>query len=240
MLLNALFCTALIAAVAMTTLSAGMAIARSGAHRLAESLVAGGYQTAIGSVETRLSADMQNGGLPSPLPAPTALPAQCAGSDCKYSISETVAFTSSLAAPASTCDTFNTNCAQAEQGNPYIGESRVTSHVTIVVSDANGNSLVTRAADLTFRTFHRPPYVSFAGFRDENFDDVASDRASGDDGGIAASTPDPCASDAPGTADDTSVRVAYENSQSNACIDGSAFQSQPYSQPSTAPAGWSP
>lgn len=241
MLANALFCTAIVALLASTILTGGIAMTRAAIHRAASAYVAGGYQHGIQIVESTLAADMQNGGLPSPLPPVGAQPPQCADAPCRYFTTETAQFTTvTLSTPSPSCDIAQSNCANGEESNAYVAESRVTSRITVVVSDPGGNSLATKSADVTFRTLRRPPYAIVAGFRDGGFDDVASEGAPGDDGGLVLQSPAPCASAQPGTSDDTSIRVAYQNEQTNACTDASTFAAQSYSQSPSAPAGWSP
>ena len=241
MLANALFCTIVLALAASAILSGGLAMTRAAIQRNAATFVAVGYDRAIQSLQNTLQTDMQNGGLPSPLPTVSPLPPQCADSECRYSTSERIQFTTKqLSAPAASCDRTQTNCASAEEGNAYVDESRVTARVTVTVSDASGTALVTKSSDATFRTLHRAPYVTTAGSRDGSFDGAGTDASSGDDGGVTAGSPDPCATASAGVSDDTTIRVQYRDTQNSACSDGSALRSQSYSQSPGSPAGWSP
>ena len=242
MLANAIFSATLLAFVALSFLSAGFAMTRAGIHRLAETYVASGYQTGTRSLQRVLAADMQGGGLPSPMPAISALPLACADPSCRYFTGESIAYTSTTFSPSpgATCDPSQSNCAQNEQANSYVAEDRIAARVTVTVADAQKNPIVTRSGDVTFRLLRVAPYAVVASFRDGSFDGLATDGATGDDGGVAPATPNPCASGAAGSSDDTAIRVAYRNVQSNACSDGSAWRTASYSQGSSAPAGWSP
>jgi len=238
MLSNALFCTALLALTASAVLSAGLAMTRATVHRLAGAYAASGYQQAMQSVTDQLSAAMQNGGLPSPLPSPPPPAKQCADPACRLWVTQSVRFTT-IAAPTSApaCDGTQPNCATA-QSNAYVAEGRATARIAVVVGDAAGDTLASKSGDVTFRTLHRAPYAVVADARDGSFDGTAAGSAPGDDGGISPATPDPCASSAAGASDDTQIRVAYRNAQTGACSNGSTFSAQPYSQATGSPAGW--
>jgi hypothetical protein len=97
-----------------------------------------------------------------------------------------------------------------------------------------------RTNDVILRTIATPPYVVAGGTRDGTLSDIPSTQAEGDDGGTPPATPNPCASAVPGAADDTAIRVAYENAVSSACTDGSAWRSSSYTISGTSAAGWSP
>jgi hypothetical protein len=97
-----------------------------------------------------------------------------------------------------------------------------------------------RSTDVVLRTIATPPYVIVGGARDGSFDDIASSNAAGDDGGVPPATPDPCGTAAPGIADGTSIRVAYQNAATNACSDGSTWRSSSYNVSTSSTAGWSP
>lgn len=241
MLLNAVFYGALLALMATTVLSAGLAMTRASVHRIAQRYVASAYQAAQANVQLALASDMQSGGLPSPMPSPSPASARCVNASCTFKSTTAVAYTMvASATPSAACDPAQTNCAIAEEQNPYIGEGRLTARISVTITDSNQHPLAARTGDVTFRTLRRAPYAVAAGFRDEGFDDVASGNASGDDGGVTPATPNPCASAGPGTSDDTTIRVAYRNSVTNACSDGSILQSQSYTQQQNGAAGWSP
>jgi hypothetical protein len=243
MLCSALFYVALIGVIATTFLSAGLAMTRATTHRLAQTYVAAGYQRAASSLQQVLATDLQNGPLPSPLPTFTPIPAACVdGSNpCRYQTGATITLTQTSApANGSQCDTSQTNCASNEQANGYVDESRITARISVTVTAASdGSVLATRSGDVVVRTMNTPPYVVIAGTRDGAFDDVAANNSVGDDGGTIPATPNPCASVAPGTSDDTVVRVAYRNQTTNACTDGSSWRTQSYSSSGGAPNGWS-
>lgn len=243
MLANALFYVALVAVVATTFLSAGLAMTRMTVHRLSQTYVTAGYQRAVSGLQQTLAGDMQNGGLPNPLPTFTPIPSSCVDSSnpCKYRTSETIAFTqTSTPAPVAACDSSQSACAANEQANAYVNESRITARVSVTVTAGDGTTLTTRTGDVIMRTMSTPPYVVLAGTRDGAFDDIASAHGVGDDGGTVPATPNPCSAGAPGTADDTLVRVAYRNQNTNACSDGSSWRAASYSSSSGAASGWSP
>lgn len=241
MLLNAVFYAALLIAVSLSFVSAGLAMTRAATYRLAGTYVAGAYENAGRTLQRTLSADMENGGLPSPTPSISPLPLACADPACRFMTGEAIAYTIvTRGTPAPQCDSSASNCAQNEQTNALVAEARVAARITITVTDAQKNVLLTRSEDLTFRTFRTPPYVAASDAREDAFDDVAAQAAQGDDGGLPAVTPNPCASPVAGTSDDTSVRVAYENEENNACSDGSAWGNSSYSQSSQTAPGWSP
>ncbi len=240
---NALLYVALLAVACATFLSAGLAMTRVTIHRQAENYLTAGYQRAMWSVQQTLATDLQNGPLSSPLPTIAPIPAACVDSShpCRYETSETIAFTQlSTPAPVATCDA-RTNCAVGEQANAYVDEGRITARISVTVTSADGSALAVRTDDAIFRTMRTPPFVVLAGTRDGSFGDIAGAHAAGDDGGSLASTPaDPCATPVPGTSDDTQVRVAYRNTSTGACSNGSSWRTSSYDSSQSAPAGWSP
>lgn len=237
MLAGVIFYVALIALIATTILSAGLAMTRMSITRMAQPFVAAGYQRALNSLQQTLAADMQSGGMPFPAPTFAPIGPSCANAACTYRTTETIAIAQTASPTAGpSCDPAQTNCALDVQTNAYVGESRLEAVVTVTVSDAHGAVIATRSGTAVLRTFHAPPYVAIAGSGETAFDDAGS-RAIGDDGGAAPATPNPCASTSAGAADDTSVRVAYRNEKTAACSDGSAWGNTSYS--SAAASGWS-
>jgi len=242
-LANALFYVALVAVVASTFLSAGLAMTRVTVHRLSQTYVTTGYQRAVSLLQQTLATDMQNGGIPNPLPAFAPIPASCVDSStpCKYRTAETIAFTqTSTPAPVPACDSSQSACAANEQANVYVNESRITARISVTVSAGDGTTLTTRTGEVVMRTLNTPPYVLLAGTRDGAFDDFASTHGVGDDGGTVPATPNPCSTSASGTADDTVVRVAYHNQTTSACSDGSSWRAASYTSNSGGASGWSP
>lgn len=240
MLAGALFYVALIALVATTILSAGMAMTRAAATRMAQSYLAAGYQRANASLMQTIASEMQSGGIPSPAPTFTPLPPMCANTGCTYSTSANIALAqTALPTTGPSCDPAQSNCATNVQGNSYVQESRVTAAITVDVLDSGGTPVATRSSTVILRTMNAPPYVAIVGARDGAFDDVASSHAAGDDGGAPPATPNPCATPSPGIADDTTARVAYRNVATNACTDGSTWGDASYSA-GASNAGWSP
>jgi len=243
MLANALFYVALVTVVATTFLSAGLAMTRATIHRLSQTYVAAGYQRAASVLQQRLADDLQNGVLPNPLPTFTPLPATCVDTavPCRYETSETIVLTQTTAPSAGAgCDPAQTNCASNEQANAYVNENRIAARISVAVTASDGTLLTTRTGDVVLRTMNTPPYVIVTGARDGSFDNLASASSVGDDGGLPAATPNPCAAAAAGTLDDTVVRVAYSNRVTNACTNGSTWRTSSYNSSSSAASGWSP
>jgi hypothetical protein len=242
MLASALFYVALLAVAAMTFLSAGLAMTRVSASRIAQSYLAVGYQRAMSVLEQRLSAQIVSAGSPLPFPTFTPLPPECAGAagSCAYTTGATIALTGATnpAAPAG-CDPAKSNCAQNEQASAYVDEGRVAARITVNVIASGGMQVATRSSDVVLRTIATPPYLIVASAHDDS-SDALSTQAAGDDGGTPAATPNPCSIGASGTADDTTIRVAYQNASTNACTDGSAWRSNSYDLRGSAPTGWSP
>lgn len=228
MLLNTLLYVALLAVASMTFLSAGLAMARLSTIRVAQTYLTTGYQRAVASLQQSVATQIASSGSAYPLPVFTPLPSACAGTGttCAYKTAATIAIASlGAATPSPGCDPSNTACVTNEEANPYISEGRLPARISVVVTSASGTQLASRTSDLLLRTLATPPYVIVT---------------SGEDGGTPAATPNPCAPSIAGTADDTTIRVAYQNTASNACTDGSAWRSSTYNVSGTAPAGWSP
>lgn len=239
MLAGALFYVALIALVAATILSAGLAMTRATSTRMARPYLAAGYQRAVTSLESAVAADMQSGGLPYPAPTFTPLPSECANAACTYTTTATIAVSQTgSATPGPSCDPAQTSCAPNVQTNAYVNESRLTAAIAVSVHDASGALVGARSGAIVLRTMSAPPYVAIAGSRDGAFDDVLSSNAAGDDGGTPPATPNPCMSTTPGAAADTTVRVAYRNAATNACADGSSWGDSSYSTQRSSN-GWS-
>jgi hypothetical protein len=242
MLANALFYVALLAMAAMTVLSAGLAMTRMTQVRIAQSYLSGGYQRAVASLQEGIAAQIQSGVAPNPMPAFTPLPGECADAAtvCAYRTSATITFTAANVALGASCDPSRSSCAQNEQANRYVNENRIPARISVFVTGPGGAELATRTTDVLLRTIATAPYVVIAGARDGTFDDVASSHATGDDGGTPPATPDPCSSNSPGVADDTAIRVAYQNAATNRCTNGSSWRSSSYDTPAESSAGWSP
>jgi hypothetical protein len=224
----------------MTFLSAGLTMTRMTGTRIAQTYLAVGYQRAVSSLRQSIAAHVQSVGAANPLPALTPLPPACAGTGCGFQTSATITLTSPNPAPAATCDASQSDCAQNEQANAYVNEGRIPARIVVTVTTSAGIQLATRSSDVILRTLATAPYVIIAGARDASFDDVASGHAAGDDGGTVPATPNPCASVAPGTADDTVIRVAYENATTAQCTDGSSWRSSSYNAAGSSAPGWSP
>lgn len=242
MLANALFYVALLAIAAMTYLSAGLAMTRVSASRIAQTFLSAGYQRAMSALQQRLSAQIAAGGTQGPLPVFTPLPPACAGvaGSCTYTTSAAIALTAATGAAAPPgCDPAKSNCAENEEASAYVDEGRVAARITVSVVASGGTQVATRSSEIVLRTIATPPYVIVAGAQDDS-SDALSAQAAGDDGGVPAATPNPCSAGVSGTADDTTIRVAYRNAATNACSDGSLWRSKSYDSGGAAPAGWSP
>ncbi len=243
MLANSLLSVCLLLVITTTFLSAGLAMTRATVSRMAQTYAVNGYERALGVLQQTLANELQQGPLPSPLPSIAPLAAACAdsGAACRYKSAATIAFTqTSSPAPTATCDAGQTNCARGEQANAYVDENRVNARITVTVTAADGTALVTRSANVALRTMRVPPYVALTSAKDGAFDALPAGTAAGDDGGSAPATPNPCAADSPGVADDTAVRVAYRNAVSSACSAGNTWRTESYSTSAGAAAGWSP
>jgi|GEM_PF-1738584 len=243
MLANAIVYVALIALVATTFLSAGLAMVRTAIHRSAQTYVTPGFQRAASALQQTLAQDLRTGTLPAPLPTFTPMPPACvdANTPCRYKSSASITLTQTGTAVAgSQCDAMRTNCAAHEQSNAYVRESRITARISVSITAASdGALLATRTADLIVRTMNTPPYAVLAGNRDGSFDDAIAAHAAGDDGGTLPATPNPCATAVAGASDDTAIRVAYRNQTTNACSDGNSWRTESYDS-STEAATWSP
>lgn len=213
MFAQALLSLTLIAFVVSTILSAGLLHARMTVHRVAESYLNQGTQRAVdallGALGNYESARSPQGALPSIAP----LPPVCVDNStpCRFTTEADITFES----PA---PSYN------RQTNPYINEDRVGAQITATVRASDGSPLASRASHLILRVTTSPPYVAIAGARDQTFGNVAPAGQTGDDGGLPPATPNPCSSTTQGTADDTVVRVAYQNAQTGACTDGSIWR----------------
>jgi hypothetical protein len=223
MFANALFYVALIAMTSSTLLSAGLFMARVTIARQAEAALTPGYQRAAEALQQRIAAAIQNGGLPNPLPSFTPLPPVCADSACSYKAAETIVI--------------QPDGAINEEANGYVNEHRVTAHISVTVRAPGGEMLATRSDDVIVRTFDTPPYAAITGANDGSFDGLSQGQTAGDAGGTLPATPNPCGGTAPG--DDTVIRVAYRNTVTGACTDGSQFRSNASSAASNS-SGWRP
>jgi hypothetical protein len=237
--INAAFFSMLVTLLTLAALTSGIAMTRMTIHRLSEDALAAGYQRAADALRQTLQTRLQNGPMTLPLPTVAPIAPACAQSPgtC-YQTAATVTLRT-LAASAASCDPALSNCARNVETNPYVGEQRLAARITVTVSAPDGTVLAARSTDNAVRTLQVPPYVILTGSVDGTFDGTGA-AAAGDDGGTLPATPNPCGTAPLGSSDDTVVRVAYRNVQSNACSDGSVWQNAPYDAPGPAPAGWSP
>ncbi len=202
MLSNALFYVALMAVVATTFITAGMAMTRASIHRLSESYIEAGEQRAFSALTQTLAADIREGALPAALPVFTPIPASCvqSGQPCGYYSSETITLTPNASPqPFASCDPASSNCASNEEANTYVDENRVSARISVTVTAADGTAVATRSRDVILRTLRTPPYIAVSGSNDESSDNLAPAHAAGDDGGLPPATPNPCAAQTAGT-----------------------------------------
>lgn len=214
---------------AMGILAAGMTMARVAVARESTLYASAEYQRAGEALRASVAAQLQAGTPAANLTTPSPLAPACADERCAFRSSAT--FTLLPAQDPSEdagCANGAAACAQSEERNPYISEGRLAARVAVTVTDAASHALQIRSGTIVLRVMSAPPYALVAG------------SGIGDDGGLPAATPNPCASPLAGDAVDTTVRVAYRNAVSGACTDGSSFSSGAYAQPSSAPPGWSP
>jgi len=229
-LANALVCVALVAFAANTILSAGLLSVRTSIHRLAQTYVNQSYQRALDSLQTGVAAYAQSGMHASPTPSFTPLPALCADAPtgCAFTGTATIALLHSdfeaLPAPCNSASA----CANNEETNLYVSERRLWARVSVTVHAADGSILAARDDDVTLRVMSAPPYVAIVSARDHWVDAIASGDPASEDAGRPPATSNPCVIGSPGSSDDTVVRVAYENAQTGACTDGSAWRTTAY------------
>jgi hypothetical protein len=231
MLANALVCVALIALAANTILSAGLISERLAVRRAAQTYVNREYQRGAQALIAEIAPFARSGSFPDPLPSFTFAPA-CVDdrNPCGFTGSAQVwaQFGDSDSSPAP-CDA-DSACANNEQRNAYVAERRIVGTISVAVQAGDGSILATRQADVTLRTLNAPPYVAIAGTRDGTIDGVSDNELPpGEDAGRPPATANPCAPGSPGASDDTVVRAAYENAQTGACSDASAWRSAKYS-----------
>lgn len=139
---------------------------------------------------------------------------------CDFAVDPQIEIEPATLPPSPLACSSDQTCARNLQINPYVREARVSAHIVVLVTAADGALLARRAQFLTLRTFGTPPYVASAGISD--------------DAGLDALTmPAPCASPDPSAsvAQDTMLGVAYQNAQTGACTDGSSWTSQTWQNP---------
>ncbi len=216
MLANALICVALMALAANTILSAGLISQRIAVRHAAETYLNHEYQRATQALLAEIIPFESAGAFPDPLPSFTLAP-DCVDdrTPCGFMASASVSPRFADSESPAPCDS-DSACANNEQQNVYVSERRIVATIAVSVQAAGGSVLAARESDVTLRTLHAPPYVAIAG-------------AAGEDAGRPPATANPCAPGSLGTVADTVVRVAYENVQTGACSDGSAWRSSAYS-----------
>lgn len=230
MLANALVCVALIALAANTILSAGLVSERVAVRRAAQTYVNREYQRAMQALLSEIEPFASSGSFPDPLPSFT-IPPECVDdrNPCGFTSSAEVSPQLADSDSPAPCDS-DWACANNEQRGTYVTERRIVATISVTVQSGDGSILGSREADVTLRTLSVPPYVAIAGARDRTSDASASAGfPPGEDAGRPPATANPCAAGPPGTSADTVVRVAYENAQTGACSNASAWRSSAYS-----------
>jgi hypothetical protein len=228
-LANALVCVALVAIAANAMLSAGLVSERIAVRRIAQEYAAQEYGNALDRLVSDVEDYARGGAFPSPLPELSPIPAHCADPDppCAFSGSATLTVLRRDPATPVPCGT-DSACAANEETNRYVNEGRIVARVSIDVRSADGTVLAQREHDVTLRTFSTAPYVAIAGAADLTGDTTPGQAPRGEDAGAIPVTPNPCTPASPGQAGDTVVRVAYENAQTGACLDGSSWRTSGY------------
>lgn len=230
MLANAFVCVALIALAANTMLSAGLISERIAVRRLAQTYTDREYHRATQALLSEIEPFARSGSFPDPLPSFT-FPPECVDGEnpCAFTSSAEISPQFGDADSPAPCDS-DWACANNEQYGRYVTERRIVAKISVAVQGGDGSILATREADVTLRTLNAPPYVALAGARDRTSDvSAAAGFPPGEDAGRPPATANPCAAGSPGVSADTVVRVAYENAQSGACSDASAWRSSAYS-----------
>ena len=230
MLANALVCVALVALAANTILSAGLISGRLAVHRAAQVYMNREYQRAAQALISEIAPFARSGSFPDPLPSFTFAPT-CVDerNPCGFTGSAAVWAQFGDSDSPAPCDTVSA-CANNEQRNGYVAERRIVATISVTVQAGDGSVLATREADVTLRALNAPPYVAIAGARDRTTDAVSGNGLPpGEDTGRPPATANPCTPGSPGTSDDTVVRAAFENAQTGACSDASAWRSSAYS-----------
>jgi hypothetical protein len=228
-LANALVCVALIALAANTILSAGLISERIAVRRAAQTYLNREYERATQALISEIAPFASAGTFPEPLPSFTFAP-ECEDerTPCAFTSSANVSPRFADSDSPAPCDSAPA-CANNEQENSYVGERRIVAEISVAVQAGDGSLLAAREADVTLRTLHAPPYVAIAGARDRTSDALLASAPPGEDAGRPPATANPCAAGSPGISDDTVVRAAYENAETGACSDGSAWRSSGYS-----------
>ncbi len=229
MLANALAGVALIALAANTILSAGLISERIAVRHAAQTYLNREYQRATQALISEIEPFARGGSFADPMPSFTFAPA-CVDerSPCGFLGSARVSARVADSDSPAPCESA-APCANNEQTNVYVAERRVAAEISVTVQAGDGSVLATREDDVTLRAFSSPPYVAIAGARDRTSDAILVSAQPGEDAGRPPATANPCATASPGTSDDTVARAAYENAETGACSDASAWRSAGYS-----------
>lgn len=225
MLANAIVCVAIVAMAANAMLSAGLISERIAVRRLAQQYVAGEYARAMDALFSNVAGYGKAGGVPDPLPSISPLPPRCAAPrSCALTSSSTIELLRLDPNRSLPC-TADSACALNEETNSFVREGRVVARIAVAVRAADGTLLATREQDVTVRTFAAPPYAAIAGASDRTLE---TRETIGEDAGTVPRTPDPCSTAPAGQSADTVVRVAYVDTQTGECRDGSSWRTSGY------------
>lgn len=235
MLLNACALLALMSTLVLALLGSELDVARTVTQRAAIAALQNGRDRAVAAVLAEARIAMRAGTAPSPMPAVAPIAGACADARCTMTARAAVAW---VDAPANDCGTGDA-CVSALQTNPLAAEGRALARITVTVAAPDGTALAKRAYDLALRLLPVAPYVAVTGLREDSFDGLGAQASSGDDGGIPAPLPRPCATASAESAQ-TDVAVTYRNAGTGACTDGSAFGSGAYAVTAPNATGWNP
>ncbi len=215
MLLRAMFLVLFVAALAETATHGAAALARASLQQHELSALRTAFVAAVAAAQSAAP----HGAVPTPFA--TCYEASSAG--CELSATATISSPtpSSLATP-NACP--STNCTIYLQSNSAIAESRAAYHIVTTVNAANGDTLLTRQADIAFRTFATAPFASLVGSLDATLDALENGGA-GDNGGNASAA-------------GTLIDVEYVPSGASASpIPGNVWRAQAQ-HPATAVPSW--
>jgi hypothetical protein len=175
MLLRVLFLVLFVAALAEAAIHGAATLARASLQQQELSALRVAFVAAVAAAQSAAP----QGSIPTPFA--TCYLASDAG--CEISATATISSPtpSSLATPIA-CP--STNCTIYLQTNSAVAESRTAYHVVTRVNASNGDTLLSRQADVAFRTFATAPYASLVGSLDATLD-ALEDGGAGDNGGNA-------------------------------------------------------
>ena len=185
MLLRAVFLIALLAMLSETMVRAAAALATSALHHRAVAASQVQLNTAIAAEQNAIAQAVAANGPPNTVPPPQNAPSCIVNDSNGCALFAQTHITLASPAPAAT-PCANESCALYLQGNDDIAEGRVYVNISTQITAADGSSLVTRAAAVTFRTFRTPPYALPSGALDATLDALGTQSA--DNGGTTGAS----------------------------------------------------